>query len=72
MSNTKIKQYTVFILPLSVIFYISASNSITVINQAIQQFTDTTCVRWVPENTAGSYGLNHQNVVHFVNQRYVL
>jgi len=69
MSNIKKKQYTVFILPLSVIFYISAANSISVINRAIKQFTDTTCIRWVPDNTAGSYGLNHQNVVYFINEQ---
>ena len=50
-------------------FFNMSSNSITVINQAIQQFTDTTCIRWVPDYTAGNYSLNHQNVVYFINEQ---
>lgn len=50
-------------------FLIAATSSITVINKAIKQFHDFTCIKWVTTSDPlfNPTALGHQNVVTFIN-----
>ena len=51
----------------NILYFIAAQATKDVVELAIQQFNETTCIRWVPEETAADYDLDHNSVIAIFN-----